>query len=146
MDTHGEGTDTGQIKKKFWRGYTSTEKMTAINIGLVALYSILTAALCVIASLQYGAVKTDERPWIRVMTDRVQISPSITISTHALNSGKSPARSFKANFFVEVVKTLEDPKLDSSSPKKVASFSTGVLFPNDPADMLAPYTFTQSEY
>jgi len=145
MDTHGNQADTQQAKKKFWRDYLPIEKMTFVNVIFVAIYSILTLGLCWIASLQYRALKTDERPWVRLFVEPVQFSsPSFTLLTHAFNSGKTPAKSFNADFFIEVVKNGEQPKLDGTG--QISSISSGVLFPNTPADSPVSYTFTQSEF
>jgi hypothetical protein len=146
MDTQGNQASAHQTKKKFWTEYTATEKMTAINILFVALYSLLTAALVWIASLQYKGLTTDERPWIRLIAENPQInSPSFTITTHALNSGKTPAKSFSAVFFIEVVKNGEDPRLNEDRAPTAQS-TTGVAFPNIPVDTPVSYTFTQSEF
>jgi hypothetical protein len=145
MSTPGNQTNTHQTEKKFWRDYNPTEKMAVINIGFVALYSLLTFALCWIAANQYRGMRTDERPWVRIYDDIPTIdSQSFAVPTHAINSGKTPAKSFEAKYFIEVVRNGQDPKLDETKP--IGTNTTGVLFPNLPIDMPVPYSFTQSEY
>ena len=142
MSTPGNQANTNH---KFWSDWAPIEKMTLINVIFVAIYSILTAALCWIASDQYRGMRTDERPWIRVYVDPLPISSAaFTISIHAVNSGKTPAKSFQSEFFIEIVKNGEQPQLNETRP--IAGSSTGVMYPNAPGDTPVSYTFTQSEY
>ena len=141
-----EGRATAQqTKKRFWKEYNLTEKMGVANILLFFCYCVLTAALVFTANQQYGGLKTDQRPWIKITIDNVQITaPGFIIPVHSINSGKTPAKSFKAQFFLEVVKNGETAKLSETGGH--VENTTGVAFPNTQIDTPVPYTFTTSEF
>jgi len=146
MNTPAGEVNTELSRKRFWKDYNPIEKMTAMNIGFVALYSILTFCLCIIAYNQYRTARIDERPWIRIDVQTTPYNtPAFVIPVTVVNAGKTPATSFDAKFFVEVVKNGEEPLLSETS-HELADSSTGVLFPNLPSTFPASYTLTKSEY
>jgi hypothetical protein len=63
---------------------------------------------------------------------------------HLTNVGKTPAKYIEADLFIESVKNGREPLLNKSS--FLTSLTTGVFFPNVPADFLAPYTLLQSDW
>ena len=146
MNTPAGEVNTELSRKRFWKDYNPIEKMTAMNIGFVALYSILTFCLCIIAYNQYRTARIDERPWIRIDVQTTPYNtPAFVIPVTVVNAGKTARDLFDAKFFVEVVKNGEEPLLSETS-HELADSSTGVLFPNLPSTFPASYTLTKSEY
>lgn len=137
---------TQKPKKNFWKDYEPIEKMTFIMASFTVVYSLITCGLYIIANHQIDIVRKDQRPWVKIQT-QVQPPPekgtTLIINSLLGVTGKSPAKSVAADFFVERVKNGEVPQLTSSN--KFAGFTTGVIFPDTVSTFPAPYDLLQSE-
>lgn len=138
-------------KKRFWRDWEPIAKMTFVMALFTVIYSLITAGLYCIANRQLDGMKKDQRPWIRLWSEvsvsgktmPVKTSP-ITITLHVLNVGKTPAKSFSADIFVEPVKNGTEPRMNKSP--RLVNLATGVVFPNVPTEFPVNYTLLQSEW
>jgi hypothetical protein len=96
---------------------------------------------------QLDDMRKDQRPWVRAWMDFAPIqvqNPIISGTMHILNSGKTPAKSVNATFFVEKVVNGKEPNLADTKP--FAKMVSGAKFPNIPADSpLTVYSISQPE-
>jgi hypothetical protein len=74
-------------------------------------------------------IRRDQRPWLdmtfKPMT--VEVNQPLTDSIELTNSGKTPARMVRADFFIEKVRNGEQPKMEFAGPH--SQFFTGTIFP-----------------
>ena len=106
-----------------------TDWVVAIFTVVLAMVGVLQF---VILSNQLTDSRKEQRPWIRVWTDdaAVKASPNgVVAKAHLLNSGKTPAKSVYAEFFVERVQNGAEPLFKEIRSTRL---STGSLFPNLP--------------
>jgi hypothetical protein len=96
-------------------------------------------------------MRQDQRPWVSFKMNWPKIkNPAgesfdvlqftddkpVTIPLEFSNTGKTAARNVEAKMFVEIVKKEKSPQLESTKIPKYR-FSSGILFPNSPADTWA---------
>jgi hypothetical protein len=94
----------------------------------------------------------DQRPWVSLnlnwpsvkgpkgepLGTLVQVTENepLSVPVQITNTGKTAARNVHASMFVDVVKTDEEPRLNSSKDR-AWKFESGTLFPNTPSGFLA---------
>ncbi len=82
---------------------------------------------------QLDGMKKDQRPWMKVRTQILAPIPkqgtAVTLGVTVANTGKTPAKGVDAKFYIEKVRNGEEPQLSNAA--QVASYTTGVLFPNE---------------
>jgi len=144
MDT--PKTDTGQSKRKFWKDYEPTQKMTFVMTCFSVIYSVTTIALFFLSYAQLGYLTKDQRPWIKTFS-QVTVPDkgnALVITVGLITTGKTPAKSVVSQFFVERVKNGESPQLLSTN--QAGGFSTGILFPDGTAKLAPiPYDLLSSD-
>jgi hypothetical protein len=140
MDTQGNHANTQQANKRFWRDYVPIEKMTFVMAIFSFLYSMVTIGLFIISYGELDGLKKDQRPWISVLsqTKLPDKGNNLAVSFFFVTTGKSPAKSVQATFYVEGVKNGESPQLLATN--QAGSFTTGILFPNT-APQIAPISY-----
>ena len=159
MDTVGHEAKTQNTKQRFWRDWPPMEKMTLVLAVFAVIYSLVTLGLYSIASRQLDGMRKDQRPWIRIWTQvGVQQTPGtpqglmpdkttpLAVQLNILNAGKFPAKYVKGEIFIESVKNGGEPQLKRSPSFALASFTTGIIFPNVPQQYPRPYTLLQADW
>jgi hypothetical protein len=132
VDTPQTQTNTNKTKKTFWVDYDSAQKMMFVMTIFTVIYSVTTIFLFVLSYENVNYVSKDQRPWVKVVsrTGIPEKGPRLAIEMSVIATGKNPAKSVSAKFFVERVKTGETPKLSETDP--MGAFSTGIMFPDSP--------------
>ena len=128
MDTVRQETNTQNTKKRFWTDYVPIERMTLVMTIFAVVYSAITGGLYCIAIRQLDGMKKDQRPWIRAISQIVvpKEGHTLNIPIVLVVSGKNPAKSISAKYYIEIVKNGEIPQL--SSTNMVGGFTSGILF------------------
>jgi hypothetical protein len=128
--------------KRVW-GMTIFERIMAA----LTLVAVLVAACTVLAiSNQSDVMKRDQRPWVRAWFDAPPFqfsNPVISITIHAMDYGKTPAKSLNGVFFIERVENGAEPSLPGDKP--FATAAEGTQFPNIPADSTLQHAHSLSK-
>jgi len=130
MNTVGQKTEEQKTKKRFWRDYEPIEKMTLVMAIFAVIYSLITFGLLFIAMRQVDSMRKEQRPWA-IAGAQIQPMPDkgtpLTILFNIANTGKTPAKSISAEFYIETVKNGEEARLANSV--KIFDLTTGILYP-----------------